>query len=470
MTLTDGNPTTVTGYRPPGGYDEAFDAHGDARPHYRELMAALAGAQLDVLADRVSAHMRSSGATFGDGEPFRLDPIPRLLTALEWAELETGLAQRLRALDAFVADVYGERRAVEAGVVPARLLEGIEFLEPDLARFPPPPSAWISIAGLDVVRGADGHFRVLEDNVRTPSGMAYALIARHAMAAHLPYDGRWRNIAAELATYLRMVVAAAKPEPAEGGIAVLLSDGPTNSAWFEHEVLAGMAELRLTRPEELVRDGDRLALRDGRRIQVLYRRTNEDRLWAAPGQLTPLGELLSPALRAGTVGLVNAFGTGVADDKRVYPYVDDLVRFYLGEEPRVRSVTTYDLADPRQRAEVLERLDELVVKPRGGHGGTGVVIGPTASAARLREARAAIEEHPEELVAQETVRLSTHPTVIDGRLAPRHVDVRPFVFFDGTKARALPGGLTRVAFAEGELVVNSSQGGGGKDTWVLPAG
>ena len=469
MTLTDGNSTMDVAYQLPDGYDEAFGADGAARPHYRDLISALAGADLDVLAHRMGSHMRSSGATFGEGETFRLDPVPRLLTALEWAELEAGLAQRVRALDAFVADVYGERRAVEAGIVPAQLLEGIEFLEPGLARLPPPPGAWISVAGLDVVRGADGHFRVLEDNVRTPSGMAYALIARHATTAHLPYDGRWRNIAAELATYLRMVVAAAKPQPADAGIAVLLSDGPSNSAWFEHEVLAGMAELRLTRPEELVRDGDRLALRDGRRIQVIYRRTNEDRLWVGPGELTALGELLAPALRAGTVGLVNAFGTGVADDKRVYPYVDDLVRFYLSEEPKVRSVTTYDLSDPDMRGEVLERLDELVVKPRGGHGGTGVVIGPAASATQLRETRAAIEAHPEALVAQETVRLSTHPTVIGGQLAPRHVDVRPFVFFDGEKARALPGGLTRVAFAEGELVVNSSQGGGGKDTWVLPA-
>jgi uncharacterized circularly permuted ATP-grasp superfamily protein len=469
MTLTDGSSTMAGGYQPPDGYDEAFGPEGEPRPHYRDLIAVLAGADLEVLADRVSSHMRSSGATFGDGQTFRLDPVPRLLTALEWAELEAGLAQRVRALDAFVADVYGERHAVQAGVVPEHVLAGIEFLEPDLHRFPPTTSAWISIAGLDVVRGADGHFRVLEDNVRTPSGLAYALIARHATTAHLPYDGRWRNIAAELATYLRMVVAAARPEPAEDGMAVLLSDGPSNSAWFEHEVLSGMAELRLTRPEELVRDGDRLALRDGRRIQVIYRRTNEDRLCTAPGELTELGELLAPALHAGTVGLVNAFGTGVADDKRVYPYVDDLVRFFLGEEPKVRSVATYDLSDPATRNEVLGRLDELVVKPRGGHGGTGVVIGPAASAARLRELRSAIAAHPEALVAQETVRLSTHPTVIGAELAPRHVDVRPFVFFDGIKARALPGGLTRVAFAEGELVVNSSQGGGGKDTWVLPA-
>jgi uncharacterized circularly permuted ATP-grasp superfamily protein len=468
MTLTDGASWPADGYSPPPGYDEAFTAPGTPRPYYAELLAALDGCDLDLLAERVTKHMRSNGATFGMGEVFRLDPVPRLVTAVEWADLEVGLAQRVRALDAFVADVYGDRAAVQAGIVPEHLLAGIEFLE-DLDRVPPPPSAWIGIAGLDVVRGDDGHFRVLEDNVRTPSGMAYALAARQAIAAHVPYDGRWRNIAAELATYLRMVIAAARPEPEAPGIAVLLTDGPENSAFFEHRALAELAELRLTRPEELVPDHDRLALTDGRRVQVVYRRTNEDRLRGPDGALTRVGERLERALRAGTLAVVNAFGTGVADDKRVYPYVDDLVRFYFDEEPMVRSVPTLDLTDAGERAEALERLDELVFKPRGGHGGVGVVIGPAASAARLREVRAALEERPGDYVAQETVRLSTHPTVVAGRLVPRHVDVRPFVFFDGSRARALPGGLTRVALREGELVVNSSQGGGGKDTWVLPA-
>jgi uncharacterized circularly permuted ATP-grasp superfamily protein len=468
MTLMDGQASALPGYRPPAGYDEAFAASGTPRPHYAPLLAALDGHDLELLAERVTRQMRSTGATFGSGELFRLDPVPRLVTAAEWAELEAGLAQRVRALDAFVADVYGERSAVNAGIVPEHVLAGIEFLE-DLHEIPPPPAAWIGIAGLDVVRGADGHFRVLEDNVRTPSGLAYALVARQVIAAHLPYDGRWRNIAAEMATYLRMVIAASRPEPEAPGVAVLLTDGPDNSAYFEHRQLAALAELRLTRPSELVPDRDRLALTDGRRVQVVYRRTNEDVLRGPDGALTPVGERLEPALRAGTLALVNAFGTGVADDKRVYPYVDELVRFYLGEEPLVRSVPTYDLTDPVARAEALERLDELVVKPRGGYGGEGVVIGRAASAARLRAVREHIVEHPSEYVAQETVTLSTHPTVVDGRLVPRHVDVRPFVFFDGERARALPGGLTRVAMREGELVVNSSQGGGGKDTWVLPA-
>jgi carboxylate-amine ligase len=299
--------------------------------------------------------------------------------------------------------------------------------------------------------------------------MAYALAARRAIAEHVPYAGRRRDIAAELATYLRWAIAASRPDPGEDGIAVLLTDGPSNSAWFEHRELAELAEVKLARPEDLVRRGEKLALRDGRRVQVVYRRTNEDRLRREDGELTGVGELLLEPLRAGTVAVVNAFGTGVADDKAVYPYVDDMVRFYLREEPLVRSVHTWDLADPESRLEALERLDELVVKPRDGFGGIGVVIGPSASAAELREARAAVAARPEGWVAQELIRLSSHPTVVNGRLVPRHVDCRPFVFYDGLRPRALPGGLTRVALEEGELVVNSSRGGGGKDTWVLPS-
>src|SRR4051794_24304731 len=273
-------------------YDEAFADDGVPRPHYADLLAALAGADLEAVGARVADHLASSGVTFGEGAPFHLDPVPRLVTAEEWADLERGLAQRVRALDAFVDDVYGEGACFAAGVVPERLLRGLAFLEDDLRQAPPPRGAWISIAGLDVVRDADGTFRVLEDNVRTPSGMAYALVARQAVASHLPYDGRWRNIAAELATYLRMVIAASKPEPEAPGIAVLLTDGPENSAFYEHRELAELAELRLTRPEELVPDRRRLALTDGRRVQVVYRRTNEDCLRGPDGALTRVGERL----------------------------------------------------------------------------------------------------------------------------------------------------------------------------------
>ena len=468
MAATEHGPL-LAGYDPGEGFDEAVERPGVARGHYADLFAALDGVDLDDLEERVTEHVRLGGCTFGEGAPFVIDPVPRLLTAAEWSELETGLAQRVRALDAFVADVYGPRWIFQAGVLGEHLLDGIGFLEPDARDFARPPAAWIGVAGLDVVRDRQGHFRVLEDNLRTPSGMAYALAARRAIAEHLPYAGRRRDIAAELATYLRQVIAASRPDPEADGIAVLLTDGPSNSAYFEHRELAELAEVKLVRPHDLTHDGDRLALLDGRRVQVVYRRTNEDRLRDDDGAPTPLSDVLLKPLRAGTVALVNAMGTGVADDKRVYPYVDDMVRFYLREEPIVRSVPTYDLADGAARAEVFERLDELVVKPRDGYGGVGVVIGRAATSAQLRAVRAEIAEAPEGWVAQETVSLSSHPTVIDGALAPRHVDVRPFVFYDGKRARALPGGLTRVALEAGELVVNSSKGGGGKDTWVLPS-
>src|SRR3954452_5936166 len=469
VTATTDLPAGGTEYAVGEHYDEAFAGPGAPREHYADLLAALGDTDLDALEDLVTEHVRASGVTFGEGAPFVIDPVPRLIASGEWNELETRLAQRARALDAFVADVYGARWIVQAGVVPERVLAGIGFQEPDMHEVPRPPAAWVGVAGLDVVRGDDGHFRVLEDNVRTPSGMAYALAARRAIAEHVPYAGRRRDIAAELASYLRWAIAASRPDPGEDGIAVLLTDGPSNSAFFEHRELAELAEVKLVRCEQLVRRGERICLRDGRRVQVIYRRTNEDRLRRDGGEPTALGELLLDALRAGTVAVVNAFGTGVADDKAIYPYVDDMVRFYLREDPLVRSVPTWDLGEPQARAEVLDRLDELVIKPRDGYGGTGVVIGPRASGEQLRDVCAEVERRPDAYVAQELVRLSSHPTVIGGRLVPRHVDCRPFVFYDGLRPRALPGGLTRVALEEGELVVNSSRGGGGKDTWVLPS-
>src|SRR3954465_6810573 len=268
-------------------YDEAFEAPGAPREHYADLLAALGDTDLDALEELVTEHVRHSGVTFGEGAPFVIDPVPRLLTKAEWEELETGLAQRVRALDAFVADLYGKRWIVQAGVIPERVLDGIGFHEEDMRHAPRPPAAWIGVAGLDVVRGDDGHFRVLEDNVRPPSGMAYALAARRAIAEHLPYAGLRRDIAAELASYLRWAIAASRPDPGEDGIAVLLTDGPSNSAYFEHRELAGLPGIKPGRPGDLVHRGDRRTLHDGRRVQVVYRRTNEDRLREPTGAPTP---------------------------------------------------------------------------------------------------------------------------------------------------------------------------------------
>lgn len=456
-------------YVPQDAWDEAFTPDGAPRPLYASLLDRLAEHDLGALAASVADHAASEGATFGGDRAFPVDPIPRLIEQHEWVALEEGLGQRVRALDAFVRDMARERQIVQAGLIPERLAATLPFLEPDLADMPDQVGARIAIAGLDVVRDADGQFRVLEDNVRTPSGMAYLLATRRATKAHLHYDEPRRPIRAALANLLGTVLSAARPDHnADAGI-VVLSDGPSNSAAFEHRVLAELAGVPLVHPQDLRVEHARLVHRSsGHPIQVVYRRTDEDRLRAPDGSLTAIGELLLEPLRDGQLSVVNGFGTGVADDKRIYPYVDAMIGFYLGEETQLPAIPTYDLEDEAARADALERLDELVLKPRDGHGGRGVLIGPSASATELREAAATVRASPADWSAQELVRLSTHPTVVDGRLEPRHVDLRPFLFYDGQRTVALPGGLTRVALEAGSLVVNSSRNGGGKDTWVLP--
>jgi uncharacterized circularly permuted ATP-grasp superfamily protein len=461
--------TTPLVYQPDDTWDEAFDAGGRPRPHYAALLSWLAERDLSALADAVGEHVADDGATFGGDRAFPVDPIPRLLETDEWQALADGLGQRVRALDAFAGDLARDRRAVDAGVVPERLVATLPFLEPDLADLPDPPGPRIAIAGLDVVRDADGRSRVLEDNVRTPSGMAYLLATRRATKAHVRVDQPRRPIRGALANLLSDVLSSARPDPDDDAAVVVLSDGSSNDAHFEHRVLAELAGVPIVQPQDVRVEGGRLVLRgSGRPVGVVYRRTDTDRLRGEDGALTPIGELLLQPLRNGRLSVLNGFGTGVADDKRIYPYVDAMIEFYLGEEPLLRCVATYDLEDDAAREEALDRLDELVLKPRDGHGGSGVTIGPTASAQQLREAADTVRADPAGWTAQELVRLSTHPTVIDGRLEPRHVDLRPFLFYDGRRTAALPGGLTRVALEAGSLVVNSSRNGGGKDTWVLP--
>ena len=458
-------------------YDEAYDdSAGHAiRPAYAALLDRLAGQDLDVLTRRVNELLAAREVRFGaeDGHPFRVDPVPRILTEAEWRSLSAGVRQRVRTLDALLVDVYGERRAVAAGVLPERVVAAAGYLEDDLVGHQP-ASGWLGIAGLDVVRDRQGRFRVLEDNARTASGLAYAAAASAAVAEVLGVEPSRKDQAGhrpapdepdeEVGRALRSVLEAAAPDL--DGELVLLSDGPGNSAWFEHQWLAAAAGLVLAQPAELRRRRGRVELADGRPVRTVYRRTSEDRVRTPSGELTGVAELLLEPLRARTIGVVNLFGTGAADDKSVYAYVDDLTRFYLGEEPLLPSVPTYDLLDADRRAEVLDRLEELVVKPRDGSGGEGVTIGPRATVAELAAARRAVAAEPERWIAQEVVLLSTHPTVVGGRLAPRHVDLRPFAFHDGTEVVVPVGGLTRVALKAGSMVVNSSQEGGGKATWV----
>jgi uncharacterized circularly permuted ATP-grasp superfamily protein len=435
-----------------------------------ELRERLRDADLWELRAKVDDLLHRSGVTFGT-RLFAVDPVPRVIAAAEWEELRSGIVQRVRALEAFVADAYGSREIVRAGVLPERVLRGADHHEPELAGLRP-PGGWIGVAGLDLLRAPDGRFAVVEDNVRTPSGAAYLLAAREAVDAALGWAPPQRaDVREALLEGVGAALRAAAPPGVEQPFAVLLTDGASNIAHWEHRFLAAALPLALVRLEDLELRGDRLYARrpagHARRVDVVYRRTDEDRLRDGLGALTPAAERLIGPWKAGTLGLVNAFGTGVADDKVVHAYIEEMVRFYLGEEPILRSVGTYDLGDERARAEALHRLDELVVKPRGGYGGRGVVVGPHAEPAERERVSRAVRDDPEGHVAQETVWFSRHPTVVGDRLEPRHVDLRPFAYRAGDEVRVVPGGLTRVAFAEDELVVNSSRGGGAKDTWVL---
>ena len=442
-------------------YDEALLPDGRPREASAPALAAVADKDPERLVDGVRDRLDQSGVRFTaeDGGTAPLDPVPRVLTAEEWQVVKVGLAQRVKALNAFVADAYGSRSIVKAGIVPARVIETAEHYEPAMQGVSPPGGQWIGVAGLDIVRDAEGQFRVLEDNLMTPSGFSYAVAARAAVLPELelPEADRPRAFD-ELPALLGGALEAVR---ADGGETVVLTDGPQNGAHWEHAWAARALGAELVEPGDLRVDGDVLRHGDAR-VSAVYRRTNEDMLDSA------VGALLAGPLHAGTLGLVNVFGTGVGDDKLTHAYVEDIVRYYLGEEPAIRSVPTYDLARPDHLEHALDTFSDLVVKPRAGYGGIGVMICPHAEPADVEALRERVRETPREWVAQPLVHLSTHPTLIDGRLSPRHVDLRPFVFMHGPDhPRVLPGGLTRYAVDEGALVVNSTQNGGFKDTWVL---
>ena len=456
------------------GFDEEREPSGEPRPGYAATLRALAGTDLDALCGAVAQRLEADGVSFGS-EPFVVDPVPRLVEGAEWDALADGLAQRARALNCFLRDAYGERRIVAAGVVDADGIERAEGYEPDLLGRLPARGAPAAIIGFDVVRDTNGEFLVLEDNLRTPSGYTYALAAREALLANLPAGiPPPRPLEAITIELLRGAICAAAPEGCTDPCVVVLSDGADNSAHYEHATAARVLGGRLVTLADLERAGDGLRVRlpDGARSQVdvVYRRTDDDRIRGDDGEPTPVAALLLEPWLSGTIGLVNAFGNGLGDDKLTHSRVDDFVRFYLDEEPKVRSVPTLPLRTPQECDEAIARLRELVVKPRYGQGGAGVVIGAHADSADLERLAAELRERPDDFIAQPIIALSCHPTVIDGELRPRHVDLRPFAFCGSDDAVGLiPGGLTRVALEAGALVVNSSQRGGGKDTWVFDA-
>jgi uncharacterized circularly permuted ATP-grasp superfamily protein len=450
-------------------YDEAWAEPGVPRTHYEDLIEALRGADLVALAAAVMESLADDGVRFGNST-FVVDAVPRIIPAQEWEALERGLIQRAKALNRFLQDAYGAQEIVAAGHIARAVVESAEGFERELAGQLPKQRWPAAIIGFDVVRGAGGEYLVLEDNLRTPSGFAYALAARAALTSALPEEvSRPRPLAAPLWEGLDAVMRAAAPARATNPTIVVLTDGPDNVAYYEHALAAHELGAVLATPDQLVVENGFLWLHDELgnvgAVHVVYRRTNEDRIRDERGELTSVAEkLLEPWLR-GNIGLVNAFGNGVADDKLVHSHVEDFIRFYLQEEPQVRSVPTTSVQDGAEA--VMGKLNQLVVKPRHGHGGIGVVVGPHAHDADLDELARLLRQDPTGYIAQPTITLSVHPTIVGERLELRHVDLRPFSFA-AEDITLPPGGLSRVAFGEGALVVNSSQNGGGKDTWVMP--
>jgi uncharacterized circularly permuted ATP-grasp superfamily protein len=473
-TLNPARPSPGAGRYPldAGHCDEAFAPTGTPRPPYVDVLDALARQDLVVLRERIRSNAAALGLGFGPGRPIAVDPVPRLIEAGEWHALEAGLAQRAKALNAFLLDTYGGQRIFDAGVVPRRLLETSVGYEPKMQGLLDPAVPPATVAGLDLIRDERGELRVLEDNLRMPSGASYSLAVREAVEPEIGAAAGPRALAGYVEA-LGAAIRAAAPDGLADPAAAILSDGAESGAWYEHCRLGEELGIPVVVPHQLeVRKG-RLYYRRSRErvgLDVVYRRLDEDRLSNADGTLTALGELLLPALESGKLRCVNAFGTGVGDDKLTHAYVEKMIEFYLGEQPLLRSVPSFDLADEGVRHEVTQRLDDLVLKPRDGFGGHGVTIMLRATPAQRRRAIGLLRRHPERFIAQDTVQLSSHPTVCGGRLRPRRVDLRPFLVSSSGECTAMTGGLTRYARGAGEMVVNSSRGGGCKDTWILDDG
>lgn len=447
---------------------------------YASLHTALGQLDGDELRARVDAVARTyldAGVTFdigGEERPFPLDVVPRVITSREWQQVEKGVQQRVQVLEAFLADAYGPQRAVRDGVLPRAVIASSAHFHRATAGIEPANGVRVHVAGIDLIRDEQGEFRVLEDNVRVPSGVSYVLENRQAVSQILP-DAFSAQRVRPVHDYPRRLLDALRsssPDGEQDPNVVVLTPGIFNGAYFEHALLARTMGVELVEGSDLVCHGGRVWMRTTsgeRRVDVIYRRVDDeflDPVHFHSGSLLGCPGLLSVA-RAGNVTLANAVGNGVADDKLLYTYVPDLVRYYLGEEPVLANVPTWRLEEPEALAEVLDRLAELVVKPVDGSGGKGLVIGPAASRSELVELRARLLADPRGWIAQPVVALSTIPTVIGDGLQPRHVDLRPFAVNNGEDVWVLPGGLTRVALSEGQLVVNSSQGGGSKDTWVI---
>lgn len=464
-------------------YDEMLEGGAAPRSHCRAYWSWLEAqsqeylarkrSEADALFHRVGITFAVYGENSGTERLIPFDIVPRIIPPEDWARLEAGLAQRVRALNAFIGDIYHEQRILRAGVIPAeRVLCNAQY-RPEMQGVNVPGGIYAHIAGIDVVRDASGNFCVLEDNLRVPSGVSYMLENRKMMMRLFPELFAQHTIAPveQYPDLLLENLKSVAPNGAADPTVVLLTPGMYNSAYFEHAFLAQQMGIELVEGQDLFVLEDMLYMRTTRgpqRVDVVYRRLDDDFL--DPLSFRPDSTLGVPGLltvyRAGHVTIANAIGTGVADDKSIYPYVPEMIRFYLAEAPLLENVRTWILGNPEDKSYVLDHLAELVVKEVHGAGGYGMLIGPAATAAQLEDFRGRIRAHPERYIAQPTLALSTCPTFAAVGVAPRHIDLRPFVL-SGRDVSIVPGGLTRVALREGSLIVNSSQGGGTKDTWVL---
>lgn len=465
----------------PGCYDEMLLANNQFRDHYHAYLAWLHQTdeksierkreEADLLFHRVGITFNVYGDGDGAERLIPFDSIPRIIPAQEWQHLDKGIRQRVTALNAFLHDIYHDQRILKAGVIPAaQILTNAQY-QPCMQGVDLHRNTYVHITGVDIIRNNDGDYYVLEDNLRTPSGVSYMLENRKMMMRLFPELFHNQPIAPVERYPALLLQTLRESSPVDNPCVVVMTPGRFNSAYFEHSFLAQQMGVELVESADLVVKDGQVLMRTTtglKRVDVIYRRIDDDYLDPLafnPDSLIGVPGLLS-VYRAGGVVLANAIGTGVADDKSIYPYVPEMIRFYLGEEPILNNVPTWQCREPDALAYVLAHLEELVVKEVHGAGGYGMLIGPCASREELARFRELLKARPDNYIAQPTLSLSTCPTFVEAGIAPRHIDLRPFVL-TGQELRLVPGGLTRVALTEGSLVVNSSQGGGTKDTWVM---
>jgi uncharacterized circularly permuted ATP-grasp superfamily protein len=474
----------LDGYDCEGFYDEMFEADGSVRPEARlllETLRSLEEGQLQrcqLAAERLLLQLGITFNVYGDSagteRTFPFDLIPRIVRASEWDWIERGLKQRIYALNQFINDIYHGQQILKDKIIPAEVIHSAAFYRPQCAGIHPPGGVWCHISGTDLVRHSDGQIYVLEDNLRVPSGVSYVLENRDLMKRTFPqvFEGLRIRPVDEYPSLLLETLESAAPQSVAGKPqVVLLTPGMYNSAYFEHSFLAQKMGIPLVEGRDLVVVDGYVKMRTTmglRKVDVIYRRIDDDFL--DPETFRPDSLLGVPGIldvyRSGRVSLANAPGNGVADDKVVYAYVPDMIRYYLNEDPIIPNVPTYLCWRDADRQHVLRNLDKLVVKSANEAGGYGMLVGPHATAKQREEFAAKIQANPRNYIAQPTLALSRVPTLVGDHLEGRHVDLRPYVLY-GKEIRVIPGGLTRVALRKGSLVVNSSQGGGSKDTWVL---